>query len=335
MRDIRSAARTAAAALVLLGLAPYGAAAGAPREFHVYLYSRTLDGCKGRFSELAHDLSSLGFTDAYLSLSVSRLRSDPSYPSGVRRFNESCHARGIRVHALLLQGKNPYLDKEKSEKDIGCVLSFNASSPRNGKFDGITFDLEPHVLKEKYGVPADFPAWDQSDGYGIRGPNDKLVQLTLHILEGAGRQIKPAGLVTSEAIGHFFHDRTKNRDLSSGDVNDFLKFVDFVILMDYSDDVRLLKKFAREEIVAARRPRSVVICLKTRSNPLPGRDGRGPETTFHEEGWEALQRAISELEKEFRRFPAFRAIGIFEYESYRAMAGMSSRRMGETVKGRF
>jgi len=296
-------------------------AADNPREFHVYLYSRTFEACKGRFSELAQDLSSLGFTDVYSSLSASRLQSDSSYLSQVRRFNASCHAHGIRVHALLLQGKNPYLKKEKPEKDIGDTLSFNASSHGNEKFDGITFDLEPHILKEKYGIPKNFPAWDSPRGYGIGGPNDRLVQRTLHILEKAGKQIKPAALVTSEAIGHFFHDRAKKKDLSVGEVNDFLKFVDFVILMDYSDDIRLLKKFAREEIGAARQPRSIVICLKTRSNPLPGRDGRGPETTFREEGWEALQRAISDLEKEFCRFSAFRAIGIFEYESYHAMAG--------------
>jgi len=125
------------------------------------------------------------------------------------------------------------------------------------------------------------------------------------------RNITDNKTVISEALAHFFHDHYLKKDLSVGSINDFLRVANYVIIMDYSDNVKKLIRFVEKEINDAEKSDSIMVALKTKSNKMGNSD-----TTFWEEGINALDNAVKKIYLKFKEEKSFRGIAVFEYDSF-------------------
>ena len=101
-----------------------------------------------------------------------------------------------------------------------------------------------------------------------------------------------------------------------GSYRDVIDRMDFTCLMAYHDDWHVAADVIRDELEYAeevRKPLTVALLVSGSDHimEIPN------HMTFEEEGYEALNMAIGNLENTYRSFAGFDEVSIFIYEYYK------------------
>jgi hypothetical protein len=285
-------------------------------ERGVYVYARTMETYLGKYEDLVGKMQQLGISDIYLSFGKRNLQ-DPAARGNLRAFLRAAHQRGMRVEAATLTEMDVYFKKELVEENLGEVLKFNETSASVAeRFDGISLDVEPHMLKEGRTIPKDYPwRWNSETGKGPGKANDRLMGETMDILARAKNAAR--GLPLSEAVAQFFHDRVMSNELTVGRTTDFLKYADKLIIMAYSSQAEKIASYVAEELKATRQEKCLVVCVKTSANTFQG--GDNATTSLSPEGWDKAIEKIRSVIASSQSSPAFRGIAYFEYQGLEEM----------------
>lgn len=282
----------------------------------VYVYQRTLDQYADRPTELAKAITDFGLTDVYLNFSGKQMQRNSKMMYDIRELISALSPHNIKVHALAFTEINAVGDEQA--ETLNAFNSYQSIASVDERFSGINFDIESHIMRQNKGnwkrVSEKYNFqhldWQSDSGYGKNGANSNVMQFVLNRIGAICQKTAGNNYIYSQAIGHFYEDRYVDGSLSCGGVNDFLKSCDHVIIMNYTDDPRRLIRYSMAELVNANKPRSVEVAVKTSDN------GVGQlSTSFADEGWTVMMKALVTVCEAAKPYPTFRGIGFFEYQS--------------------
>ena len=221
-----------------------------------------------------------------------------------RRFIARAHDEGFKVYALL---GSAYLNTEEyvlpgRSKDASAmfqrVLDYNAAAADAERFDGVNYDIEPHLLD----------AWDTHKLALLRGFLDMAADFARRKREA--RQtlaVGPAMPFWWDNIPVAWRGRTRPMSEHVADLSDY------VALMDYRNEAEgndgILDHASAEIAYAARIGRKVVIGLElTPSEPR--------KITFNHLTEADLGREVGLTERALRASPAFGGFVFHHYRGY-------------------
>ncbi|MDO9633705.1 MAG: T9SS type A sorting domain-containing protein [Paludibacter sp.] len=286
----------------------------------VYIYnSRSITTYLSNPVKLAARIALLGIKDVYLSATAGSLTgSDAARYNWIKNFNQAAHEYGLKIWALRLANYNHFVNDNLILQDCAQVLAFNNGVAPAQRFDAVSADWEPHVLKEG---GSDTPSsltyfWDSNNNYGIGNSNDLLLQRTHNMLALAKNNLN--GLPLNEAIHYMYQNNFNAGLLSHGSTPQFLNDCEYVTAMIYTDTREKVWQRGLSVIDSANDyPASVSICVKTSLNTYG--DGGDETTSLHPKGWAYLVDAMHYLYSQGAVKPAFRGIDFFEFEGLEMM----------------
>lgn len=245
------------------------------------------------------------YADAYDGRNV--IATQPArYRALVRRM----HAAGLKVQALLGSG---YLHTERyllpehrraAQAMLRRVLDYNAAAAPDERFDGISLDIEPHILDawatRKMELLADF--LDMSDAL-MRQKN----------AAAPGLPMGPAIPFWYDGIPLEWKGRRKPMNEHVQDL------YDYVALMDYRDHAAGgdgIVSHARDELdYGARIGKPVVIGVETMPNAIR-------KVSFHHLREGDMERELAEAARAAAGTPSFGGFAIHHYAAYRRWLGL-------------
>jgi hypothetical protein len=245
------------------------------------------------------------YADAYDGRNV--IATQPArYRALVRRM----HAAGLKVQALLGSG---YLHTERyllpehrraAQAMLRRVLDYNAAAAPDERFDGISLDIEPHILDawatRKMELLADF--LDMSDAL-MRQKN----------AAAPGLPMGPAIPFWYDGIPLEWKGRRKPMNEHVQDL------YDYVALMDYRDHAAGgdgIVSHARDELdYGARIGKPVVIGVETMPNAIR-------KVSFHHLREGDMERELAETARAAAGTPSFGGFAIHHYAAYRRWLGL-------------
>lgn len=226
-------------------------------------------------------------------------------PELYRAFIRRSHRHGQRVHALLgsyyLHTERYVLPERRADAlaMLQRVLDYNAAAAPHERFDGVSLDIEPHLLDE----------W--------REHRDALL---LHFIElsqalAALKRDSGQALALGAAIPFWFDRLVVKWNGAARPASEHLiDLYDYVVLMDYRNRAEggdgMIAHAARELDYARRRGRKVVIGVEVTPNDIA-------KVTFASASEADLERELRLVEKAYRRNPAFAGFAIHHYRAYR------------------
>ena len=245
------------------------------------------------------------YADAYAGRNLIAARPE-RYRTLVRRM----HAAGLRVVALLGSG---YLHTERYllpehlrevRAMLQRVLDYNAAAAPDERFDGISLDIEPHILdawaSRKMALLGDF--LDMSEAL-MRQKNAVAPLLPMG----------PAIPFWYDGIPIEWKGR---RQAMNEHVQDLY---DYVALMDYRDHAAGgdgLVSHARDELEYGNRiGKPVLIGVETAPNAIR-------KVSFHHLREADMERELGETARALGRMPAFGGFVIHHYAAYRRWLGL-------------
>lgn len=225
-------------------------------------------------------------------------------PATYRDFITRAHGRGFRVYALLgsadLHTEAYVLPQHRAQAlaMLGRVLAYNAASAATARFDGVNYDIEPHLLD----------AWDTDKQALVRG----FVDLTAAFIQA--RRASGQTLAIGPAMP-FWYDgitiRWKGRMRTASEL--VLDLCDYVALMDYRNKAAgrdgIIAHAADEMAYAARTGKRVVIGLDL--GP-----GEPEKVSFHRLREADLARETRLTEQAYHDSPAFAGFALHHYQRY-------------------
>lgn len=284
----------------------------------VYIYTkRSIDDYLTTPEVLAARLALLGFTDIYLGSEKALSGKSDDYLKWQKTFIEESHLYGMKVHALRLSSARLFVDDLQVLDDCKLAIDYNYSVKKKQRFDGVSADLEPHILKKGF---VDYPKgltlyWDSKNNFGKGKDNDLLLKRTVDVMKMAQKELKPLPL--SQAMGFFFQPRVDNGLLEHGGAKEFLQYCDQLIVMAYNFKAERVFEMAKPLLVAAsEKEKAVSICVKTSLGTV---GDEGPITSFQTHGWDYMLTALQYLMNESSQFTSFRGLDIFEFQGFEFM----------------
>lgn len=227
-----------------------------------------------------------------------------------RDFIRAAHACGIQVYALLgswyLHTERYVLPRHhrKAKAMLQRVLDYNAAAAPDARFDGVNYDIEPHLLDE----------WeDATRPRLLRG----FLDMSAAMMEAKRKsgQTLPIGPAMPFWWDGIELEWRGVRKLVSEHVIDL---TDYVALMDYrnrADGRDSILSHAQDEMAYADRVgKRVVIGLEF--NP-----GEPAKLSFHGMGEAAFEAEAGKVEAAYGKRPAFAGFVFHHYEGYRRFVG--------------
>ncbi|MEA4935296.1 MAG: T9SS type A sorting domain-containing protein [Paludibacter sp.] len=286
----------------------------------VYVYdSKSITTYLNNPEKLAARIALLGIKDVYVSATITALNgSNATRYQWLKDFNAAAHQYGLTTWAVRLANYDHFVSDALILQDCARVLSYNNSVSSNERFDAVSADWEPHVLKEG---GADTPEelnifWDSENNYGIGQENDSLLHRTHNMLSLAKNNL--SGLMLNEAIHYMYQDRYDLGQLSYGSTVQFLNDCHYVTVMCYTNTKENVWQRADAPIDnASANPKKVSICVKTSMNTYG--DGGDTSTSLYPKGWGYLISTMDYLYSQGAQKPAFRGVDFFEFEGLEKM----------------
>jgi hypothetical protein len=221
-----------------------------------------------------------------------------------RRFIARAHAEGFKVQALL---GSAYLHTEEyvlpgRQAEAGAmfqrVLDYNAAAADGERFDGVNYDIEPHLLD----------AWDTRETELLLGFLDMTADFARRKrVSGQALAVGPAMPFWWDNIPIAWRGRTRPMSEHVADLTDY------VALMDYRNESEgndgILDHASAEMAYAERAGRTVVIGLEL----TPGEPRK---ITFNHLGEADLAREVGLAERALRASPAFGGFVFHHYRGY-------------------
>lgn len=231
-------------------------------------------------------------------------------PHAYRDFIARAHAQGIKVYALLgsayLETERYTLPEHRAEAlaMLQRVLDYNAKATAAQRFDGVNYDIEPHLLD----------AWsDASRETLLRDYLDLAAALmAAKRKSGDALQIGPAMPFWWDGVVLDWHGTRKP-------VSDHLiDLSDYVALMDYRNRAEGrdgIIAHADAELAYARRVRKRVVIGVELIHGEPAK------ISFHGKSEAELERELGKVETAYADSPAFAGFALHHYAGYRAFVG--------------
>ncbi len=268
----------------------------------VYVYRQTVGDFSSAPEKLAARIAILGFNDVYLSPGKS-LYTNPN--EWIRTFIRTLSGYGIDVHAQRLpvtgsSGLELLTSESAIDAEIALVSGYNSQVAPDERFAGLSADIEVHTIKSGFSY-----TWD-------KGANsDTLLRMAQSALEYAGKKLRSVdpNLKLSEAIAMPYDKYYNEGKFTNGSSGHFLKFCDWVILMDYYTKDTQLQRYAQASFGNATKNASVSVALKVKGSGLDA---------FQD--WETLLSSLQTLfetsigYKNPAGFTPFRGLDFFTYE---------------------
>ncbi|HUR41657.1 MAG TPA: hypothetical protein VM240_10885 [Verrucomicrobiae bacterium] len=228
-----------------------------------------------------------------------------THPQLYRGFIRRMHRHGLRVHALLgsyyLHTERYVLPEHRAEAlaMLQRVLDYNAAAAPHERFDGVSLDIEPHLLGE----------WSEH--------RDALLLNFIDLSQALAslKRVSGQALELGAAIPFWFDGIVVEWNGAARPASEHLiDLYDYVVLMDYRNRAEgrdgMIAHAARELDYAKRHGRKVVIGVEITPNDIP-------KVTFDGASEEDLERELRRVEKAYRRNPAFAGFALHHYRTYR------------------
>lgn len=239
-----------------------------------------------------------GITHLYLFLGESPVtQASAAYHEQLAVFLEQAHARLLTIDAL---SGNPLWALRANHQVlldwIQAFLTYNAPRPPAQRIDGVHLDVEPYLLSQ----------WEQEKP-SLKEQYVELLGRCRALIDAARQPRFQLGIAIP-----IFYDR-------EGDFErQVLASVDYAALMDYYDAaVDLIEKAAPHIALAGQLGKRLVVGVETQDLVQMAQGKR--RNTFHEEGWDEMERELGLVAKRFRQQPGFAGLAIHAYESYRLL----------------
>ncbi|HEY5782822.1 MAG TPA: hypothetical protein VIT66_13280 [Lysobacter sp.] len=240
------------------------------------------------------------YADAYRGRNLIAQR-----PELYRHFIQRAHGEGFKVYALLgsayLRTEEYVLPQRRAAAlaMMQRVLSYNAGSNPDARFDGVNLDIEPHILAQ----------WKTRKMELLRQFLD-LGQafMTLKRASGQTLSIGPAIPFWLDGIEMEWNGVTRPVSEHVIDLYDYVALMDYRHRVDGSDGI--IAHAANEMAYAAKKRKRVVIGLEVTPNELS-------KVTFNHLTEIDLERAVAQTERAYRDSPAFAGFALHHYRGYR------------------
>jgi hypothetical protein len=230
-------------------------------------------------------------------------------PQAYRRLLRRLHGKGLRVQALLGSG---YLHTERyvlpahragALAMLQRVLDYNRTAAPDERFDGVSLDIEPHILDAWATRKMDLLA-------GFVDMSDALVRL---------RDAAAPGLTMGAAIPFWLDGIALDRRGVAKPVSRHLQdLFDYVALMDYRDHAAGgdgLVSHALDELEYGERiGKPVVIGIETAPNALR-------KVSFHHLREADMERELAATTRAVGGMRAFGGYALHHYAAYRSWLG--------------
>lgn len=295
--------------LAAVSLALLGATGAAAADRAVWTWEResyAMVGDADVTREALKFLRSKGIRTVYLYADAYRGRSlIEREPERYREFLARVHRRNMRAHALLgsyyLHTEEYVLPEKRAEAlhMLQGVLAYNTTAAPNERFDGISLDIEPHMLKQ----------WGERRTELLHEFLD-LGQALMALKRDSGQDV-PIGA----AIPFWFDGITLDWNGRERPVSEHvLDLYDYVVLMDYRNRAEgpdgIIEHAASELAYARDHGRKVVVGVEVTPNEVR-------KVTFFHRTETELERELRRAERAFRGNPAFGGFALHHYRSYR------------------
>ena len=284
----------------------------------VYIYSRSLEKYNTSKNEMLELCKEIGITEVYMSFSNKSFELDKSnYTKMLQEYIQLFHNNSIKVFALAYGEPDMIIDAEKMNRTTDNIIKYSSSA--KFKFDGVTADLEPHMLKKGSRWVGNTSIFWSKDGYG--STNIQLLKLSLERLSSIRKRLNQK-LLFSEAVSWIyfkkfapFIDRIDKNAISL--LNCYLSSgCDFITIMAYRDSPERVIKSAEYCLNSAKRAESVVVCVKT---SIGTQGGGGKATSFYNMNRIELREAVCKISKTLGKSSSFRGIAFFEFSGLAAI----------------
>jgi len=225
-----------------------------------------------------------------------------AYGALIRRLR----AQGIRSYALLgswFLHTEQYVLPERHADAVAMlrrVLAYNARSKEDARFDGVSLDIEPHLLDQ----------WDDAHKAALLRDFLDLGRLLMQAKRDAG-----AGLPLGPAVPFWLDGITLDWQGARKPVSEHvLDTYDYAALMDYRDHAAggdgLIEHARSEMSYAAGHGKRVVIGVDV--SP-----GEPQKVSFNHLGEADLERELAATAEAYRGNPAFAGFAIHHLGAYR------------------
>jgi len=295
--------------------------AGGEYKSGVYIYRKTINDSQyaDNPEKLAARAALLGFTDVYLGASTLIRNKEKKQLEWVRRFNTAAHKYGLKVEVLNFSNtKYLYASPPPVARFTDEVEDYNNSVKVAERFDGLSADLEPHIMKKGHPErPANLLyEWDGENGWGKGKDNEMLQKLTLDAIASA-RKYLGNKLLFNQAIGSFVQKRYDKGETKWGSAHQYLKYCNWLIIMAYNYKPESVFSMSEPTLINAEEfPKSISIAIKT---SLDTYGSEGPVTSFMPQGWDYMINGISYIIDKASAYPSFRGLDIFEWKGFEEM----------------
>jgi hypothetical protein len=231
-------------------------------------------------------------------------------PARYRTLIRRMHAAGLKVQALLGSG---YLHTERyllpdhrraAQAMLQRVLDYNAAAAPEERFDGISLDIEPHILD----------AW-----------SSRKMELLGHYLDMSDALMRQKNAVAptlpmGPAIPFWYDGIPIEWKGRRKPMNEHVQdLYDYVALMDYRDHAEGgdgIVSHARDELdYGAKIGKPVVIGVETMPNAIR-------KVSFHHLREGDMERALAETARAVAGTPSFGGFAIHHYGAYRRWLGV-------------
>ncbi|MDR3711005.1 MAG: hypothetical protein P4L33_22105 [Capsulimonadaceae bacterium] len=217
---------------------------------------------------------------------------DGATEESLRRFLRAAHGRGLSVYYLC--GDPAWATPAQQPRalaSLNAVIAFNARGKRGEQYDGITYDVEPYLVKG-------WPSQDLRDGY-------------LELLQRSGTIIRASRqrFTMTAVIPRWF----SNPELNGLDQR-VIDASDGIVIMDYVTTAsRLVNDAGKELSHASSVNKPAWIAVET------GELKETPRATFFGQPASAMEQVLSEALRSFQSQTSFAGYAIHCLGSYQAM----------------
>ncbi len=245
------------------------------------------------------------YADAYEGRNLIEQR-----PQLYRAFIRRAHERGIQTYALLgswyLSTERYVLPRHqrKARAMLQRVLDYNAAAAPGERFDGVNYDIEPHLLDE----------WDDANRQRLlRG----FLDMSADMMDA--KRKSGQSLVIGPAMPFWWDGiEMEWRGVRKPVSEHVTDLTDYVALMDYRNRAEgpdsILSHARAEMDYAARTGKRVVIGLEF--NP-----GEPAKLSFHGMQEAEFEREAGKVEAAWGKRPAFAGFVFHHYLGYRRFVG--------------
>ncbi len=284
------------------------------REFGVFITLNTIELYDQEPEALGERLSLLGVTDTYFDFDINLLKKS-DFTKKLHKLVNELRKRNIRCSPVIGDEPLYHPDHKRDgtaaiKNTISEIKSFNRWVSAEHEFTGIAPVINPHRVNSgniniKNGM---IYSWSENT-YGKNGENDMIMKHAFDVLADIHNAAEPLPL--SIIIDHYYHGRAVKGDLSCGNINDFLKYGNHIILTSYAKYSNEIKVLVLNVLKDCKKDDSVILCLRT-ARTIYGDDSES--VSFTRKKWKQFISDLNTLVQTTSKYKSFHGIVFREFD---------------------